>query len=306
MTMYETYSQRQKRLKQQSPDVFTYDELNRKLRVQLARIWSESLESIYSGEDVPYAIERSFHRRVTTELGTFTLSPRDNEDLASIIDYFLIAELEEALDIIEMMFDGLSVLDNAPIRRDEAGRIVTAAINEANRRFLQYSVGYALSNDERPQLIRKDSEYLHNEIIIPALNLLSEQGFDGANEEYRMAHEHYRHDRQKECLNECLKAFESTMKTICSRRNWQFQPTDTAKTLIDICLQNGLLPTFMQSHLGTVRSALESSIPTLRNKLGGHGQGETPTKVPSFYAEYLLHETAATIVFLVDAFKSLP
>jgi hypothetical protein len=43
--------------------------------------------------------------------------------------------------------------------------------------------------------------------------------FDGANEEYLKAHEHYRHRRNKECLTECLteclKAFESTMKIIC-------------------------------------------------------------------------------------------
>jgi hypothetical protein len=62
----------------------------------------------------------------------------------------------------------------------------------------------------------------------------------------------------------------------------------------------------MQSHLGAVRSALESAIPTVRNKLGGHGQGQQMIKVPDYYAEYLLHETAATIVFLVDAFKALP
>ena len=95
------------------------------------------------------------------------------------------------------------------------------------------------------------------------------------------------------------------MKTICARRKWPYKQTDTASALIEICLKNGLLPTFMQSHLGTIKSALESAIPTVRNKLSGHGQGEQPKSVPKFYAEYLLHETAATIVFLVDAYKAL-
>jgi hypothetical protein len=40
--------------------------------------------------------------------------------------------------------------------------------------------------------------------------------------------------------------------------------------------------------------------------MGGHGQGPATTTVPPFYAVYRLHETAATIVFLVDAFKALP
>ena len=110
----------------------------------------------------------------------------------------------------------------------------------------------------------------------------------------------------KECLVDCLKAFESTMKTICAKRKWAYKDTDTASTLIDTCLKSGLLPPFMQTHLGTVKSALESAIPTVRNRLGGHGQGVQPKEVPQFYAEYLLHETAATIVFLVDAYKALP
>lgn len=154
------------------------------------------------------------------------------------------------------------------------------------------------------QLIRKDNEILHQEAVLPALRLLYEESFEGANAEYMRAHEHHRHGDQKECLNECLKAFESTMKTICKRRKWAFKDTDTASTLIDVCLKNGLLPSFMQTHLGTIKSALESAIPTVRNKMGGHGQGERAVDVPPYYAEYLLHETGATITFLVNAHKA--
>jgi uncharacterized protein DUF7014 len=141
--------------------------------------------------------------------------------------------------------------------------------------------------------------------VLPALRLLHEQGFSVANDEYMAAHEHYRHGNHKDCLTNCLNAFESTMKTICAKRKWIHKEGDTTRTLIDICLKNGLLPTFMQAHLGTVKSALESAIPTVRNKLGGHGQGPELKEVPQFYAEYLLHETAASILFLVDAYRNL-
>jgi hypothetical protein len=135
--------------------------------------------------------------------------------------------------------------------------------------------------------------------------LLHGEDFNGANEEYVAAHDHYRHGRYKECLNDCLKAFESTMKTICIKREWTHRETDTAKPLIDTCFANGLLPAFMKAHIGAIRCALESGIPTIRNKLGGHGQGHIPKEVPAFYATYLLHETATTIVFLVQAYKNL-
>ncbi len=118
------------------------------------------------------------------------------------------------------------------------------------------------------------------------------------------AHEHYRHGRVKECLNECLKALESTLKAICDARKWKHEQTDTAKKLLDICFQNGLVPDFLQAHYTALRSTLESGVPTVRNKLGGHGQGVQPVDVPPHYASYMLHLTGTTILFLVEAEKN--
>jgi hypothetical protein len=225
-----------------------------------------------------------------------------------IVNYFMkSADTEQALDMIEMSFQFV-VRANLDYEWKGAWKpriSSTEAVQDLNQRFLEHGVGYAFIDGELPQLIRKDNNHLHGEVVLPALRLLHEEGFTGANAEYRKAHEHYRQGSYKECFNECLKAFESTMKTICTKRQWPFKESDTASSLIDTCLKNDLLPVFMQTHLGTVRSALESAIPTLRNKLSGHGQGVQPNDVPAYYAEYLLYETAATIVFLVDAYKAL-
>ena len=308
--MFETFSFRQKQLSRKAADVYLYDELPPALRVQAARIWGDALEAIFEPMDVPRNVFVSFHDLITTELGVFSLSTFDNKSRADIVNYFVQANFTEALDVLEMMFVGMVRLarrrgDDDGYKKNRLDGVVSSSIEELNRRFMQHGVGYAFVIGEDAQIIRRDSEHLHSQVVIPALMLLSEQSFDGANEEYRKAHQHYKDGNQKECLNECLKAFESTLKTICTRRKWRHQQTDTAKTLIDVVLQNNLLPQFMQSHLGAVRSALESAIPTVRNKLGGHGQGQQTIKVPDYYAEYLLHETAATIVFLVDAFKAI-
>lgn len=50
-----------------------------------------------------------------------------------------------------------------------------------------------------------------------------------------------------------------------------------------------------------LRSLLESGVPTVRNRLSGHGQGEKPTEVPNYVAAYVLHMTASAIVFLGKA-----
>src|SRR6185436_13018276 len=64
--------------------------------------------------------------------------------------------------------------------------------------------------------------------------LLSDSQFAGAETESLKAHEHYRHGRHAESVNECLKAFESTLKTICTIRKWGYNETDTASRLLDV------------------------------------------------------------------------
>jgi hypothetical protein len=96
------------------------------------------------------------------------------------------------------------------------------------------------------------------------------------------------------------------MKAICTKRNWAFKSNDTASALIDVCLKNDLIPPLIQSHISAVRAALESGIPTIRNRLSGHGQGAQVVIVPEHYASYMLHLTATTIQYLIESEKALP
>ena len=125
--------------------------------------------------------------------------------------------------------------------------------------------------------------------------------YQGANEEFLNAHQHYRHDRYKECLVDALKAFESTLKAICAKRGWETKPPGTAKALINTCFQEGLFPEFLESQMGSIRSLLESGVPTVRNKLGGHGQGTEPVDVPEYFARYALNLAATSILFVAEA-----
>ena len=78
------------------------------------------------------------------------------------------------------------------------------------------------------------------------------------------------------------------------------------KFLIEVCFDNGLIPSFWQSHYSSLRNLLESSVPTGRNKLSGHGQGTTPVSVPNHLVAYMLHMTASAIVFLAEAEEKYP
>lgn len=96
------------------------------------------------------------------------------------------------------------------------------------------------------RIIVESNRLLHAAATVPALRLLSDPTYEGANEEFLRAHEHFRHGRHSECLNECLKAFESTMKIICDLKGWTYNQNDTARTLIQTCLDNELIETFSQ------------------------------------------------------------
>jgi hypothetical protein len=289
-------------LEHRTIDVFSYDQIPSKLRVQVIQILEDAF-----GERTAYTkadeIWKLLHKGLAREYGKFTLGKPRASDFEAIVTYFLeTVETDEALDFIELAFrvvDGwcrqsdFKMYSRPRLEPDNA-------IAELNTRFIEKGVGYAYVEG---QIIRKDSEIIHRDVIIPAINLLQDSRYSGANEEYLSAHEHYRNGRHKECLNDCLKAFESTMKGICKIKGLKYTDRDTAKSLIDICFANSLIPGYLQSEVASLRSALEGGIPTVRNRMSGHGQGPTPIEVPDYFSQYLLGLTASTIMLLVNAAK---
>jgi hypothetical protein len=221
-------------------------------------------------------------------------------------NFFLtIEDANQALDVIETAFFYMEHFQGTGSFQMNADFDLPfeEAVDELNQRFREHGVGYQFESGE---IIRIDSQFLHSEAVKPALSVLSASIYAGANQEFLKAHEHYRHGDYKECLNECLKAFESTMKAICDKREWAYGAGDTANKLIAVCFKNSLVPSYLQSQFNSLRTSLESGIPTVRNRLGGHGQGSQQIVVPEYLAGYLLHLTASTILMLDRAESALP
>lgn len=175
--------------------------------------------------------------------------------------------------------------------------------DELNHRFKEHGVGYEYSED---QIIRIDSQLIHSEVVKPALRLLSESGFEGAHHEFLAAHEHFRHRRYKEALNEALKAFESTIKVIADVRGWAINRGDTANKLVKACMDNGLFPSYYESHLSALSNLLVGGVPSIRNKEAGHGQGAVVKAIDPHIVAYTLHMTASAIVLFVQSYKAMP
>lgn len=311
MSIFDLFSKRQKKLRGDVPDVYVYDDLPQALRTQIVHIWLDSLgrgEQYHAGQ-----VKEAYQFIVDTlcrEYGLFKLPGSkeygSREYIEELVNFFLREkDIERALDAVELSF---RVINNATrswnyLHRHNADEMAESAIEELNGRFKEHGVGFQFVDGE---IIRTDSELIHSEVVKPALRLLNKKEYAGAQQEFLKAHEHYRHGNAKEALNECLKAFESLMKSICEKRGWNYSGNATAKNLIQVCLENGLIPAFWQQNFASLRSLLESSVPTGRNKLGGHGQGPTTTTVPNHLVAYMLHMTASALVFLGEAEAALP
>jgi len=301
MPIYELFSERQRRLRGDFPDVLSFDEIPESLRIQVLHITDDAIGFDEHSEDMTDYPYKHIRDILCREYGKHLLDPHPYDRRTELHQFFLKTKsTEQALDVVELLFrlidrtlrdpHGLVSRRKVKINPDEA-------IGEVNERFKKAGVGYAFENGK---IIRLDSTYVHAEITQPAIKLLWNDTFSGANDEYMIAHEHYRHGRNEDCITNCLKAFESTLKIICDKRGWIVGRKDTAGKLIDVCVNNGLIPEFLEAQNRTLQSMLKSGVPTIRNNVSGHGQGNKKRQVNETIAKYCLNLTGANIIFLID------
>lgn len=228
------------------------------------------------------------------------LDPK-NDILESIAEY----EIDDWLSVVEYCFVCVDQIRNwHPQTRTLKGitQDPEDAIDELNVRFRQAGFGYQF---EAGQIVRVDSQYLHSEVVKPALALLSDPRFAGAQEEFLAAHAHYRAGEFEDAIVDANRAFESTMKAICNVKGngREYHSGARASDLIKVIRRNGLLPDYLDQSFDQLIATLQSGLPRVRNEAGGHGQGAAPRETPGYIAGYALHLAAANVVLLVEAMK---
>jgi hypothetical protein len=180
-------------------------------------------------------------------------------------------------------------------------RAAADAVSELNERFRRAGFGYRY---EGGKIMRIDSELLHQEITRPALALLSDPRFAGADQEFRAAHDHLKAGEFKDCTVDALNAFESTMKAICLAKGWQHEKGARASDLLKVLKANDLFPEVASLSIEQLLATLKSGLPAVRNTAGGHGQGATRVETPEYIAVYALNLAGSKIRLLYEAFKA--
>jgi hypothetical protein len=302
MAIVDLYSKRRKRALGQLPDIVSYNEFPPAFRNQLCYLIYDALgdadthdrsRSSQRAYEIVVEILRREHGRIlltaTGSMGSFL-------DLHAFVRQEMDVDL--VLDAVELV---IRVCEVGPAPHDDHAARAVEVAEELNVRFKEHGLGYQYESGE---IIRTDSRLLHEEAVRPALMVLSDPDFKGAEEEFFEAFEHHSHGREKDALTWALKALESTLKVIRLKRGWP--DTGQAKDLLATVFKNNLIEPMWQSEFSGLRSVLESGVPTGRNKLGGHGQGAQQVVVPGYLAAFVLHQAAAAVLFLVEAHKAKP
>ena len=295
MALLPIFSRRKRQMARTGSDVFSYGVIPPKVRVQLfMNIW-EGLGALENGYESRDEIVYEIVKELREEAGTNNLTGKFQRTVSEEFEAWFLnhASTDEVLDALELwcMFAGHVAENHGWNGKDRYLR----SVERVNARLLEAGLGYGIVDGV---VIEKSNELLHSTVVLPALHLLSEQRFANANKEFAEAHNAYRGGEYEDCITDCLKAFESVMKVLAAERGWQVASTAPAKTLIAALFDNQFVPSFMRSQFDGLRSLLESSVPTTRNRAGAHGKGTEQRIIPPSLAALQLHQTAALVVFL--------
>lgn len=327
MPIIDLYSKRKKRAeKGNQPDIYQYNDLSMEFRRQVICIWRDAI-GVYQDTGICSSGMREFlssknkfvnklwgqiFDQLSRELGLDDINSFNSIDPFEKSKAFLLnknTSIDNLLDLIELTFKSIDTFVREELAKPPGSCEISVSqqpdesIIELNHRFREHEIGYQF---ESGQIIRVDSKFIHAEVVVPALGLLSDPNFAGPEQEFRSAHEHYRRQEYKDAIVDSLNSFESTIKAICEVREWEYPKTATAQKLIEVIFAKELIPKYLQTHFSSLKSVLEAGVPTVRNKTSGHGQGATPVDVPEYLAVYVLHLTASNIVMLIEAHKAQP
>lgn len=285
-------------------DVYQYSEIPPQLRVQIQQISVEAFGQIgqhamtYHGsaQDNPFwlDIEKTFKR----EKGVHQLQHGDFAGVR-INKYMSDCITADWLDLLELICVFLKISSDQSFYRERHDwGIVSdpeAVVDEINYRLRQAGVGFQI---EDGQLVKVSSQFVHAEVVVPALTILGEERFNSANQEFRKAHREFREGDYRDSITDCGKALESVLKVLAEERGWVGVGNNSQlAALIKAAADNGLFATYMPEQLNGIK-ALVQGAGTVRNKDGAHGVGTAESKADEDLAAYQLHQTASALIFI--------
>jgi len=143
------------------------------------------------------------------------------------------------------------------------------------------------------EFFKLDSDFLGARLVDGAHQALTSHSFDGAANEFAQARQDAASGDAKDAILYASKSFESMLKVLTGLAH------ANADQLIKALLAKGFLDDLPESARSSFGEQVLKTLPSLRNKLAGHGQGSAVVHVPMAYAELALQLAAAFHNFLI-------
>lgn len=239
MAILDLFSKRKKAAEAAPGEVYIYDVAPPAVRMQIVHIFEEavSLYDPFARGRGNFVLEPSFIdelvKMLRREYGVRALTNTYCSDaLEELTTFIQECSVDNFLDCAEILCR--VALNSDECKRDEA----EAVVKEVNYRLRQSEMGYEYVEG---CIIKIENAFIHKESVKPSIMLLSSDPiYKGAESEFFSAFSHYKDGKNKEAILDALKAFESTMKAILTKRKWPFSPNDPASKLLQICFASTL------------------------------------------------------------------
>ncbi len=144
------------------------------------------------------------------------------------------------------------------------------------------------------QFFQLDTEYLAMEVLVGTDELLRTNGYAGAEEEFTKSRACVASEDYKEAILNAAKSFESVMKTLLKKEH------GNAAELVRELMKSDLFKDLPRSLTSGFGEQILMTLPHLRNRLSGHGQGIEVVSVGRAYAALAVHLAGALNYFLVS------
>jgi len=180
MALPDIFARRKRNASGESRDVYSYDKIPQDLRIQVIQIFQDAIGPSRQGDGYAYLADpgreiyeyliRMYRREAKKfHLTGKTYQSPDEEFYQWILDLddtdLCISAMESALQIIDIF-----ISKNWDKFREFVKIKPEEAISEFNGRFDEDRIGF---HYEGGQIIQIDSKFLHKEVVVPALNLIS-------------------------------------------------------------------------------------------------------------------------------------
>jgi hypothetical protein len=261
MPIVDMYSSRN--APKQAGDVWMYNDIPRILRAQVSNIVKGALGERFVDDYDSAKIYALIQETVAHEHGKYHLAGAPENPTRDV--HHAISSTADVglwLDVVEISFRCIDRVCGRFSSHDRKMREITIsaadAIAELNERFRRAGFGYQY---EKGKIFRVDTEFMHKEATLPALELLSDPRFAGADDEFRAAYDHLKAGEFKDCVVDALNALESTMKAICDAKGWNYEKGARASDLLKVLRRERLFPEFADQSFDQLTATLKSDLP---------------------------------------------